>query len=271
MARPPKEGLNYYNVDTDRYQDKKIKQLKKNFKAVGVAVYDYILNQIYRDKGCFIVWDESTVFDVAEYYDLKETLVQEIVTYCGVVGLFSKEVLTSEKILTSASIQERYMNICVLSRRKKIIIPESIRLMREETVVNVGVNEVNSYESTQSKVKESKEKESKVITTTLFEEGEITEAPSMVLKRLFPKLLIDKAKNGGLGPEEIDTELINYDNHHLKQQTAFTDTKHILNSWGKWCENYFKNKQEKFIKGNGQQQLVATAKKPTDKTKSDWT
>ena len=74
-----KIGLAYYNVETDRYQDIKIKRLKKDFGCNGIAVYDYLLCEIYRDKGCFIEWDESTVFDVAEYFGLKENLVKEIV------------------------------------------------------------------------------------------------------------------------------------------------------------------------------------------------
>lgn len=46
-----KTGLSYYNVDTDRYQDMRIKRLKKDMGCRGVAVYDYILCEIYRVKG----------------------------------------------------------------------------------------------------------------------------------------------------------------------------------------------------------------------------
>lgn len=90
-----KTGFDYYNVDTDRYQDIKIKRLKKDFGSSGIAVYDYILCEIYRVRGCFIVWDESTAFDVAEYFGLKENLVNEIVNYCCAVGLFDKALLKS--------------------------------------------------------------------------------------------------------------------------------------------------------------------------------
>lgn len=113
-----KIGLAYYNVETDRYQDIKIKRLKKDFGCNGIAVYDYLLCEIYRDKGCFIEWDESTVFDVAEYFGLKENLVKEIVNYCAYVGLFNKELLCRESVLTSRSIQQRYIDTCARAKRK---------------------------------------------------------------------------------------------------------------------------------------------------------
>jgi hypothetical protein len=126
-----KKGLAYYNVDTDRYQDIKIKRLKKTFGCMGIAVYDYILCEIYRVRGCFIEWGESTAFDVAEYFNLKETQVNEIVNYCCSVGLFKKELLTSERVLTSSSIQKRYSDMCVRAKRKDIDIPKNIKITEE--------------------------------------------------------------------------------------------------------------------------------------------
>ncbi len=128
-----KTGLAYYNVETDRYQDIKVKRLKKDFGCNGIAVYDYLLCEIYRDKGCFLEWDESTVFDVAEYFGLKENLVKEIVNYCAYVGLFNKELLCREKVLTSRSIQQRYIETCVRAKRKNFKIPEEYKIITEES------------------------------------------------------------------------------------------------------------------------------------------
>lgn len=85
-----KTGFPFYRAETDRFQDIRIKRLKKEFKGAGYAVYSYILNEIYRVKGCFLEWDESTAFDVSEYWDLKESQVEEIVKYCCAIGLFDK-------------------------------------------------------------------------------------------------------------------------------------------------------------------------------------
>lgn len=125
-------GLSYYSVDTDRYLDIQIRRLVKAFGCDGIAVYDYLLCNIYRVKGCFAAWDESTAFNVAEYLRLKESVVLEIVRYCGVVGLFNKELL-SRGIITSAAIQRRYIDTCIRAKRKNLEIPEFCRILPEET------------------------------------------------------------------------------------------------------------------------------------------
>lgn len=159
-----KQGFNYYSVDTDRYQDMKIKRLKKNFGPAGIAVYDYLLCEIYRVKGCFIEWDENTAFDVADYFGIKESLVNEIVNYCGVVGLFNKELLTSESVLTSVSIQNRFLDWSKKARRTTAIIPEKLNILREEShKMNEEPNKTHTVcdEVKKSKVKESKKKKKK--------------------------------------------------------------------------------------------------------------
>lgn len=127
-----KIGFEYYNVDTNRYQDIKIKRLKKDFGTAGIAVYDYILCEIYRVKGCFLVWDENTAFDVAEYFGLKETLVNEIVNYCCSVGLFDKALLKSGGVISSRSIQQRFIEMSTRAKRKNFKIPEEISIITEE-------------------------------------------------------------------------------------------------------------------------------------------
>ena len=168
-----KTGLSYFGVDTDIFQDRKIKRLKKTFGCAGVAIYFYLLCDVYRDKGCVLVWDEDCAFDVAEYLGVKESLVNEVVKYCGVVGLFNEELL-SGGIITSASIQRRYIEMCKRARRANAYIPEEWRIITEESVnlteecgeitEDCGVNEENCGETPTfcDKVKKSKVKKSKV-------------------------------------------------------------------------------------------------------------
>lgn len=159
-----KTGLNFFTIDTDRYQDIRIKRLKKDNGCDGIAVYDYILCEIYRVKGYFLVWDESSAFDVAEYFGLKETKVQGIVQFCAAVGLFDKALL-SRGIITSASIQQRYLTMCARANRKGVhilteynLIEDDISITNTQTSLSLGDS---SLSLPQSKVKESKVKESK--------------------------------------------------------------------------------------------------------------
>ena len=157
MARNQKIGFDFYRVDTDRYQDIRIKKLKKNYGCNGIAVYDYVLCEIYRVKGCFLEWDESTTFDVAEYFGLKENTVSEIMRYCGSVGLFDKELL-SRGIVTSVSIQKRYLDMCQSAKRANATIPESCNLITDvtnEKSISSEEMPISSEESTHSRVEYS--------------------------------------------------------------------------------------------------------------------
>ena len=159
MGRKIKTGFHYYSIETDRYQDMRIKRLKKEHGCNGIAVYDKILCEIYRVEGSFIEWDESTVFDVAEYFGLKETQVNEIVNYCCYVGLFDRGLLASERVLTSSSIQLRFIQWSKLAQRKNPFIPERIRIINEEKEkIPEEIGKLHE-EIPQSKEKESKEKE----------------------------------------------------------------------------------------------------------------
>ena len=132
MARLPKKGLEYFALDTNRYQDRKIKQLRRTFGGNGVAVYDYVLTEIYRVEGCFLEWDANTAFDVADYWGIKESLANEIIRYCCSVGLFNKELLASEGILTSKAIQNRYISACKAMKRTDVNLPTQYILNTEE-------------------------------------------------------------------------------------------------------------------------------------------
>ena len=181
MARELKKGLGYYNTDTDRYLDGKIKRLRKNHGCAGLAVYDYLLCEIYRDNGCVLAWSEDCAFDVADYFGLKETTVMEIVNYCGVVGLFDKDVLSGERVLTSLSIQQRYYKIAKEANRsnffwfknekwnligkKKLIektdipIEESDFLIEKTDILPEKVHKEKETKEKESKINQTKEKE----------------------------------------------------------------------------------------------------------------
>lgn len=185
-----KTGLSFYSMDSDRFQDIRIKRLKKDCGCDGFAVYEYILNEIYRVRGCVLVWDESTAFDVAEYWGLKETKVNEIVRYCCAVGLFSKELLSNGSVLTSPSIQSRYIDMCIRAKRKGIIIPEEYDIIPEESR-----KILEEYRKTQEdcrKVKNSKVKE------TLSIERE---------KKSEPSGSFSHPDHPGFHPEKVDKPL----------------------------------------------------------------
>lgn len=126
-----KNGFSYYKAETDRYQDIKIKRLKKRYGCDGYAVYQYALNEIYRVEGCYIRWTEDQHFDCADYWGLPEARVKEIIDYCAEVCLFNTLIWKNQCILTARAIQSRYLDICKVSK-KKAYIPMEIILVEPQ-------------------------------------------------------------------------------------------------------------------------------------------
>lgn len=127
-----KQGLSYYQAETDRFQDIKIKRLKKKYGCEGYAVYTYIENEIYRTTGCFIRITDDITFDIAEYWSIDESEVENILNFCTDIELFDPLIWKSRQVLTSERIQQKYVAICKHAH-KPIILPEEIRLIDIQT------------------------------------------------------------------------------------------------------------------------------------------
>lgn len=113
-----KTGLSYYQAETDRFQDIKVKRLKKRYGCEGYAVYQYIQNEIYRVEGCYIRFTDDQLFDVSEYWGIEEERVEKIIEYCTEVELFDTITWHTNHVLTSVDIQQRYLEICRRAKKK---------------------------------------------------------------------------------------------------------------------------------------------------------
>lgn len=157
MARPNKEGLDYFPFDTNLFQDIRIRKLIKYQSGKAVTVYALLLCIIYKD-GYYMRWDKELPFIISEQTGFEEAYVLEVINSCLKLGLFSNELYTSDGILTSRGIQERYKKICDLCRRKSEISEFSL-ISSEEKIISSEEKPINSAKSTQSKSKVKKKKE----------------------------------------------------------------------------------------------------------------
>ena len=118
MARPIKLGLDYFPHDTHSNDDTALALIEAEFGIAGYAVYFKLLEFIY-SQGYAALWgaDERSLF----YHKLGAVGVSgrkasEIIKGLVRRSLFDKGVLNSFQILTSKSIQLRWLE----ARRKKI-------------------------------------------------------------------------------------------------------------------------------------------------------
>ena len=157
MGRNKKNGLDYFPFDIDLFQDIRIRKLIKYQSGKAVTVYALLLCIIYKD-GYYMKWDKELPFIISEQTGFEEAYILEVINSCLKLGLFSNELYTSDGILTSRGIQERYKKICDLCRRNGEISEFSL-ISSEEKPISSEETPVNSAKSTQSKEKKSKEKE----------------------------------------------------------------------------------------------------------------
>lgn len=156
MGRNKKTGLDYFPFDIDFFQDLKIRKLIKYQGGKAVTVYALLLCNIYK-QGYYMRWDEELPFIVSEQTGFEEAYIQEVIKCCLVVGLFSKELYESDKVLTSKGIQERYQKVLELCRRSSDISEFNL-VSSEEKAIFSEEKTINSKKSAQRKGKR-KEKE----------------------------------------------------------------------------------------------------------------
>lgn len=156
MARPTKQGLDYFPLDSQFLSDVKVRKIMRAQGTNAISVLISLLCNIYRDKGYYIKRDDEVSFLIADEVGVKEEYVNEIIDKSIQVGFFDEYQYKKNKILTSNGIQKRFLE--ATERRKDVVFNELFRVNVNNNSINVNNNEINDSKSTQSKVKESKEK-----------------------------------------------------------------------------------------------------------------
>lgn len=187
MARPKKIGLDYFPMDVDMDQDDKIYLVKAEYGWEGFAIVVKLLMEIY-SEGYFLEWDERKlkIFSRKNLFD--SDVVNGVINVCLSEELFEETTYEKYGILTSKGIQTRYLE--ATTRRREIILINEFLLIDVNAdnnpkvkLVNVDINsqsnEVKGDSNPQSKVKESKGKESKVNQTTSEEKPVDDDAPKI--------------------------------------------------------------------------------------------
>ncbi|MGH2201929.1 Lin1244/Lin1753 domain-containing protein [Enterococcus faecalis] len=217
MARPVKEGLDYFPLDVGIFEDEKIEAIAGEFGVKGELAVIKLLCAIYK-KGYFILWDElSQATLLKRLPGVSKEMLNQIVNRLVLWGFFDKELFDSVKVLTSENIQATFFEA---TKRRKTPKPTKY-------IVNVNNNSqsetVNADINTQSKVKESKVNKSKVNK----KETESSINPSS------PEMSVEKAFfEEPLGEEKL-TELIRYYSQNVSPATPvnITDLQYDLSDF----------------------------------------
>lgn len=174
MARPLKDGLDYFPLDVDIFSDKKIKAIRANYGADGIALYLYLLCEIYRE-GYFITADDDFIDCAAADLGLTADKIRQLMKFFCKRSLFDDKLFTADTILTAKSVQRRYQEARKGSKREIFVDNKSWLLESFETLgfikvrpcedfseKNPGFSEKNPSFSEKNPTKESKVKENKL-------------------------------------------------------------------------------------------------------------
>lgn len=133
MARPQKEGLEYFSLDVDFFSDRKIKILKGRFGADGVTFYLYLLCEIYKGHGYYLEADEDFDYITSSELGMSPEKIGQMRKFLLERSLFDNKLFQSDTILTSTSIQRRFQ-LAVKSRASKnpIVVNEKFWLLSKE-------------------------------------------------------------------------------------------------------------------------------------------
>ncbi|BDZ79146.1 hypothetical protein Lac3_03550 [Claveliimonas bilis] len=133
MARLRKDGLNYFPLDVDFFDDEKIKILEARYGADGITLYLYLLCRIYR-QGYYIQVNEDFEYLVSAELKMGADKVKQVLTFLLSRSLFDNTLFQSDAVLTSAGIQKRWQIAKKEAARKTPIeVGRFWLLKREET------------------------------------------------------------------------------------------------------------------------------------------
>ncbi len=164
MARPQKQGMEYFPHDTDASKDDRIEALESQAGLEGYAIYFKLLERIYRTENAELDLS-GTKNIIARSLHCRLEKLEKVLLICTEVGLFSKEVYISSNLLTSDSIKRRATAVTLERNRMRLkracLSPTNIRTNSQQTTQQT-TEQTGERKEKKRKVKEIyKEKSSK--------------------------------------------------------------------------------------------------------------
>ncbi len=182
MAGKRKKGLRYAGWNVDIFDgDTKIDKLLEAQGWVGFGIYFYLCQMAYKFDEYFYRWSYDDAATTARRMGggVRSETVKQTVGLCLQIGLFDKRLFDRDGILTSRGIQRKFC-AAIQTRRRRIVIKDYWLLDDEESdglemcdangnllPANEDLSSANGdllpTDGPKSKVKESKEKKSRVL------------------------------------------------------------------------------------------------------------
>lgn len=159
MARPKKQGLDYFPLDVDIFQNKKIRKLKAEYGADGITIYMYILCEIYKN-GYYVIADEDFIDAMADELRMNTNKINLVLKFLLGRSLFDNTLFQSDTVLTSISVQRRYQFALQERINDHTVKIEDFWLLKKEETETLRQVRPFLEKSVENHTKESKENKS---------------------------------------------------------------------------------------------------------------
>ena len=163
MARPNKQGIEYFPLDVDLDSDDKLSMIIGEFGIKGELIYTKLLGWIYKHQGYYSEWNEMEQLKfakrVAYIGNPSVSLINEIVARCIKWGLFDQSVFESLQVLTSKRIQMTWQD--ATRKRKERQIEQKVWLLEVNSAAEAAITSKKAevtHKVNKRKVKESNSK-----------------------------------------------------------------------------------------------------------------
>lgn len=166
MARPQKSGLDYFSLDVKMSDEVEI--IEAAFGLQGFALLIKLYQKIY-SEGYYLQWGDREQILFSNRVKVDGNLLTSVVDECIKWNLFDEKLYQKYQILTSRRIQAQYFSATykrtgIEAIKEYLLIDVSDRnnvaTIGVSDINNLSTNDVSPNKSTQSKVKNSKEKKS---------------------------------------------------------------------------------------------------------------
>ena len=153
MARPIKQGLDYFPLDVEI--DDKIELIEAKHGISGFGILIKVYQKIYKE-GYYIPWSNETLLILSKRINVDRNEVSAVINDCLHYQIFHEMLYSKYKILSSSGIQKRYLN--AVDRRKEVNLVKKYIIVDINKII-VNINWIDDDNYPQSKVKESKVKD----------------------------------------------------------------------------------------------------------------
>lgn len=145
MARPFKQGLDYFPLDTNI--DNKLEIFESEYGILGFGFIIRLFQKIY-SSGYFLEWNEYSPGLLKKEIGLEKEEITKMINFCLDINIFDKNLYLKFNILTSKGIQKRYFTVSKRRKELKEIINYDYILI---DLTKYGINVSNKNTETTDK------------------------------------------------------------------------------------------------------------------------